>query len=72
MPAFKEWIFQLYFLIRMELYCRLRRYGALAFIVGTLLTSFLALAICIVFNTRINFTGEYFKGTSSFRFKDND
>ena len=39
-------------------------YGALSFIVGTVLTSFLALAFCIPFSLPVAlFTGEYFRGT---------
>jgi phosphate transport system permease protein len=39
------------------------QYGALSFIAGTLMTSFLALALCIPFSFPIAlFTGEYFKG----------
>ena len=39
-------------------------YGALAFIVGTIMTSFLALLICIPFSLPVAlFTGEYFHGT---------
>lgn len=38
-------------------------YGALSFIVGTLMTSFLALLFCIPFSLPVAlFTGEYFKG----------
>lgn len=38
-------------------------YGALSFIIGTLLTSFLALTFCIPFSLPVAlFTGEYFKG----------
>jgi len=38
-------------------------YGALSFIVGTLFTSFLALALCIPFSLPVSlFIGEYFKG----------
>lgn len=38
-------------------------YGALSFIIGTLLTSFLALLFCIPFSLPVAlFTGEYFKG----------
>ncbi|MCC8173028.1 MAG: phosphate ABC transporter permease subunit PstC [Odoribacter sp.] len=38
-------------------------YGALAFIVGTLMTSFLALILCIPFSLPVAlFAGEYFKG----------
>lgn len=38
-------------------------YGALSFIVGTLLTSFLALIFCIPFSLPVAlFTGEFFKG----------
>ena len=40
------------------------QYGALAFITGTVLTSFLALAFCIPFSLPVAlFTGEYFRGT---------
>ncbi|MCI1779620.1 MAG: phosphate ABC transporter permease subunit PstC [Bacteroidales bacterium] len=39
-------------------------YGALSFIIGTLLTSFVALLLCIPFSLPVAlFTGEYFKGT---------
>jgi phosphate transport system permease protein len=39
------------------------KYGALSFIIGTLLTSFLALFFCIPFSFPVAlFTGEYFKG----------
>lgn len=39
------------------------QYGALAFITGTLMTSFLALILCIPFSLPVAlFTGEYFKG----------
>lgn len=39
------------------------KYGALAFIVGTILTSFLALLFCIPFSLAVAlFTGEYFRG----------
>lgn len=39
-------------------------YGALSFITGTLMTSFLALLFCIPFSLPVAlFTGEYFKGT---------
>lgn len=38
-------------------------YGALSFIVGTLLTSFLALIFCIPFSLPVAlFTGEFFRG----------
>ena len=38
-------------------------YGAMPFIIGTLMTSFLALAICIPFALSISlFNGEYFRG----------
>lgn len=40
------------------------QYGALSFIVGTLLTSFLALLWCLPFSLPVAlFTGEYFRGT---------
>lgn len=40
------------------------QYGALSFIVGTVLTSFLALLFCIPFSLPVAiFTGEYFRGT---------
>lgn len=40
------------------------KYGALSFIAGTVLTSFLALAFCIPFSLPVAlFTGEYFRGT---------
>lgn len=39
------------------------KYGALSFIVGTLMTSFLALLLCIPLSFSISlFTGDYFKG----------
>lgn len=39
-------------------------YGALSFIAGTVMTSFLALVICIPFSLPVAlFTGEYFRGT---------
>lgn len=39
------------------------QYGALSFIIGTVLTSFLALIFCIPFSLPVAlFTGEYFKG----------
>lgn len=39
-------------------------YGALAFITGTVMTSFLALLLCIPFSLPVAlFTGEYFRGT---------
>lgn len=39
------------------------QYGALAFITGTLMTSFLALLLCIPFSLPVAlFTGEYFRG----------
>ncbi|MDR1121399.1 MAG: phosphate ABC transporter permease subunit PstC [Dysgonamonadaceae bacterium] len=39
------------------------KYGALSFIIGTLLTSFLALLFCIPFSFPVAlFTGEYFRG----------
>lgn len=39
------------------------RYGALSFITGTILTSFLALLLCLPFSLPVAlFTGEYFKG----------
>lgn len=42
------------------------QYGALSFIVGTVLTSFLALAFCIPFSLPVAlFTGEYFRGTKA-------
>lgn len=42
------------------------QYGALSFIVGTVLTSFLALAFCIPFSLLVAlFTGEYFRGTKA-------
>ena len=40
------------------------QYGALAFITGTIMTSFLALVFCIPFSLPVAlFTGEYFRGT---------
>ena len=40
------------------------QYGALPFITGTLLTTLLALAMCIPFSMPVSlFVGEYFKGT---------
>lgn len=40
------------------------QYGALSFIAGTILTSFLALLFCIPFSLPVAlFTGEYFRGT---------
>ncbi|NLK15052.1 MAG: phosphate ABC transporter permease subunit PstC [Bacteroidales bacterium] len=65
MPAFKEYgFFSFIFSSEWNYTAGSERYGALAFIVGTLLTSFLALAICIVFSIPVSiFTGEYFKGT---------
>lgn len=40
------------------------QYGALAFITGTVMTSFLALLFCIPFSLPVAlFTGEYFRGT---------
>ncbi len=40
------------------------RYGALPFITGTILTTLLALAMCIPFSLPVSlFVGEYFKGT---------
>lgn len=42
------------------------QYGALSFIVGTVLTSFLALVFCIPFSLPVAlFTGEYFRGTKA-------
>lgn len=40
------------------------QYGALPFITGTLLTTFLALTLCVPFSMPVSlFVGEYFKGT---------
>lgn len=45
------------------------QYGALPFIMGTLMTSFLALLLCIPLSFPIAlFTGEYFKGTKAASF----
>ncbi len=42
------------------------QYGALSFIVGTVMTAFLALLFCIPFSLPVAlFTGEYFKGTKA-------
>ncbi|MGL5919825.1 MAG: phosphate ABC transporter permease subunit PstC, partial [Bacteroidales bacterium] len=39
-------------------------YGALSFIAGTLMTSFLALLFCVPFSISVAlFTGEYFRGS---------
>lgn len=63
-PAFKE--FGLRFIISSEWNPTQGReeYGALAFIAGTLLTSFIAIILCfpLAFSTSL-FIGEYYKGT---------
>lgn len=42
------------------------QYGALSFITGTIMTSFLALAFCLPFSLPVAlFTGEYFRGTKA-------
>lgn len=63
-PAFSHFGF-LHFLSSSEWdpHPETENYGALAFITGTVLTSFLALLFCIPFSLPVAlFTGEYFKG----------
>lgn len=63
-PAFKEFgFFKFIFSTSWDPHPDRESYGALPFIVGTLMTSFLALIIAIPFSLPVAlFTGEYFRG----------
>ena len=63
-PIFKEFGFQFIYSTNWDPTAGRENYGALPVIVGTLITSFLALIICIplAFSTTL-FVGEYYKGT---------
>lgn len=64
LPAFKHFgVFRFIFSSEWDPHPQAEQYGALVFIAGTLLTSFLALLLCLPFSLPVAlFTGEYFKG----------
>ncbi len=64
LPAFKQYGFFRFLFSSVWDYTPGReQYGALPFVIGTLLTSLLALLFCIPFSFPVSlFTGEYFKG----------
>lgn len=64
LPAFEHFgVFRFIFSSEWDPHPQAEQYGALVFIAGTLLTSFLALLLCLPFSLPVAlFTGEYFKG----------
>ncbi len=66
-PAFSQYgFFQFIFSSEWDPTAGNEEYGALSFITGTILTSFLALLFCIPFSLPVAlFTGEYFRGTKA-------
>lgn len=64
LPAFKHFgFFHFIFSAEWNPHPEAEQYGALSFITGTVLTSFLALVFCLPFSLPVAlFTGEYFKG----------
>ena len=63
-PAFEHFgVFRFIFSAEWDPHPEAEQYGALSFITGTVLTSFLALVFCLPFSLPVAlFTGEYFKG----------
>ncbi|GKI23661.1 phosphate transport system permease protein PstC [Odoribacter laneus] len=63
-PAFEYFgVFRFIFSAEWDPHPEAEQYGALSFITGTVLTSFLALVFCLPFSLPVAlFTGEYFKG----------